>query len=701
MQHFIRALTFIGLLIVTMQVHSASSDDEITRLVKIISQQDDTREKVECLVLLSQYYRHINTDSSLLLCERALELSTRIGYQEGVADALYKKSLTLKSMGDFVEALNYGQRFLSICDSLQDSTRLAKANFNMGNLKRNSSYKKPALLYYKNALAIYKNSHDTSALIAVYNSLGNFFQEIAVYDSSAIYYHKAIYYSEILGREKSLGRIVGNLGKVYRKLGDYDNAHKYLNMSLELDIKNEDLYNLPTTYSRLGNLAFEENNHEVAQEYYTLADSVYKLTGDALGIHNNYINQAYLLINQGKYKAALAKQKKALSFYREQDYSEGMIAAWQGMASVYSEMLLTEKALVYYDSCMLLANNIQDLKRQKEVLENIFHIYSQSGNYESALLTYTHFQHINDSIFNLEKTEIINNLLLKYEKEKDQLKILNLENENLKRVKQRNLLFFIGMGVVIIALLMIFFLAYKSRKNRIIADHKIKQLEEEKKYMAARFLVEGQEQERKRVALELHDNLGVLLSVTKMQFTAIRDKSPDNKALINKATKFLEQASSDVRKISHNLMPGLLTKLGLFEALEDFFETLDEANDIDAKIGVVGPKERLPENTEIMIYRMVQEMVNNTIKHAEADKIDLTLIIQPDEMNISYSDNGKGFDVKEILSRKTMGVQSIRSRVKFLDGIINIDSSPGNGTVYRICIPLGSDLPESFRHTSL
>jgi len=691
MYHFLRALTFVGLLIVVMQGHTASSDDEITRLVTIISQQDDTREKVECLVLLSQYYRNINKDSSLLLCDQALELSTRIGYQEGIADALYKKSLTLKSMGEFVGAIKYGQRFLSICDSLQDSIRLAKANFNMGNLKRNSSYKKPALLYYKNALAIYKNFHDTSALIAVYNSLGNFFQEIAVYDSSAIYYHKAIDYSETPGRKKFLGRIVGNLGKVYIKLGDYDNAHKYLNMGLDLDIKNEDLYNLPTTYSRLGNLAFEEYNHKAAQEYYTLADSVYNLTGDLLGIHVNYVNQANMLRTQGKFKAAIAKQKKALSYYRQQDYSEGMIAAWQGMASVYAEILLTEKALIYYDSCLFLANNIHDLNRQKEVLEDIFKIYSQSGNYKSALLTYTHFQHINDSIFNLEKTEIINNLLLEYEKEKDQLRILNLENENLKRIKQRNLLFFIGIGVVIVALLFVFFLAYKSRKNRIIADQKIKQLEEEKKYMAARFLVEGQEQERKRVALELHDNLGVLLSVTKMQFTAISDKSSDNKALINKATKFLEQASSDVRKISHNLMPGLLTKLGLFEALEDFFETLNEANDIDARVEIVGPKERLPENTEIMIYRMVQEMVNNTIKHAKADKIDLTIIIHPDEMNISYSDNGIGFDVKEILRQKTMGVQSVRSRVKFLDGTIKIDSSPGNGTVYRICIPLGSD----------
>jgi two-component system, NarL family, sensor kinase len=94
--------------------------------------------------------------------------------------------------------------------------------------------------------------------------------------------------------------------------------------------------------------------------------------------------------------------------------------------------------------------------------------------------------------------------------------------------------------------------------------------------MAAKLLVEGQEEERKRIATELHDGIGVLLSATRMQFSVLEEKSPENKDLINRASKMLEQASGDVRKISHNMMPGLLTKLGFLEAAEDLFERISD-----------------------------------------------------------------------------------------------------------------------------
>ena len=144
-------------------------------------------------------------------------------------------------------------------------------------------------------------------------------------------------------------------------------------------------------------------------------------------------------------------------------------------------------------------------------------------------------------------------------------------------------------------------------------------------------------------------------------------------------------------------MPGLLTKLGLFEALEDLFENLDEIEGLEAIVDIVGPRERIDENKEIMIYRMVQEMTNNTLKHAEANNIDLTIIVDAEELNISYADNGKGFDAEETIGKKTMGLQSIQSRVKFLDGLFKIDSSQDVGTVFRICIPLDSGhcLPDS------
>lgn len=140
------------------------------------------------------------------------------------------------------------------------------------------------------------------------------------------------------------------------------------------------------------------------------------------------------------------------------------------------------------------------------------------------------------------------------------------------------------------------------------------------------------------------------------------------------------------------MMPGLLSKLGLCEALEDLFETLNDSSGMSANMEVEGPKNRLPENKEIMIYRVVQEMVNNTLKHANATQIDLNIVIQPDEINLTYSDDGQGFNLNEIINTKTIGIQNIRSRVKFLDGDINIHSSEGNGVFYRISIPMDSNI---------
>jgi len=407
-------------------------------------------------------------------------------------------------------------------------------------------------------------------------------------------------------------------------------------------------------------------------------------------------NRALVYRKQGKYKPALKILTKTLKYYKHHKHTDGIIATWENMAVIYSNIGMSSKSSLLYDSCINLAKKEGSLIRLKDIYHDIYFFYDEHGKHKEALNAYIHYHEVADSIFNLEKAELITELLVKYEKEKDQLQILELENENLIRTEERNLLIFFILGIVLVVVFMVIFFLYKHKKNKIISEHKIKQLEEEKRHLAARFLVEGEEKERKRLAMELHDNLGVLLSATKMQFREIRDKSPDNAELISKASKFLDQASKDVRQISHNLMPGLLTKMGLFEALEDLFENLNEQENFDALIEVIGPHERLDENKEIMIYRIIQEIVNNTIKHADANKIDLTIIVDAEEINISYADNGKGFNVSEELGNKTLGLQSIWSRVKFLNGRIKIDSDKNSGTVYRICFPLDEGMCNSF-----
>jgi signal transduction histidine kinase len=159
--------------------------------------------------------------------------------------------------------------------------------------------------------------------------------------------------------------------------------------------------------------------------------------------------------------------------------------------------------------------------------------------------------------------------------------------------------------------------------------------------------------------------------------------------VINKAALLLERASSDVRRISHNMMPGILTKLGLDEALEDLVESINDTPDINAVLNIENEEEkRLPENSEIMIYRVLQEMVNNTLKYAEASKVILEVNYDEDSLSIQYTDNGKGFDVEEKLKSKSIGLTSIQSRIDFLGGKLNINSKSSRGTSYFITIPV-------------
>jgi signal transduction histidine kinase len=172
-----------------------------------------------------------------------------------------------------------------------------------------------------------------------------------------------------------------------------------------------------------------------------------------------------------------------------------------------------------------------------------------------------------------------------------------------------------------------------------------------------------------------------------MHFTTLRDKTPENKPLIDKAAKLLEQATGDVRRISHNMMPGLLTKYCVLDALEDLIEQVEEMKDIHASMIVEGEQRRLKENTEIMVYRIIQEMVNNTLKHANAKNIRLEIELDAERMTVDYKDDGKGFDAEEKIKAKSIGLTSIQSRVKFLNGAVTIQSERNKGSHFSIKIP--------------
>ena len=683
----------IFILIINIEAYPQSS--EIDSLKNVIAGQRDSPEKADNLLKVGRHFYFEDYDSSFLYYEKAYILSEKLNYTQGRADALYVQSIIYKARADFKSSLSYIEKYIELVLYLEDSLRLAKGYYQLANALLDFNDIELALYYSQKSLELYIPLNDTVGILSNYNVLGLVYNLKAEYDSAALYYLKSVDLCERIGDDYKLATVLTNVGIVYKNDEQFESALKYTNMSLELNRKNNNTRGMADNFYNLGGLMSQKLKYNEALDYYSQAKTLFELNGDMLGIYYLYNDYGNLFFDQKNFKAALVEYDKALQGFRRIGFIHGMVIAFGNIAASYSELGNIEKALSMQDSCLVLTYQEGNKDYRITVLQNIANNYRKAGNYKKAFGYLQHSYDLKDTIFNIKKTKIINDLIQKYEKEKDQANILALEKDNLqkdldlrKRTGQRNMYLFVGLAIMVITLFLIFYYRQRASKNEIIAQQKIRQLEEEKKLISARLLVEGQEKERKRIATELHDGLGVLLSATKMQFSAISDTSPENRGVIEKATRMLEQATSDVRKISHNMMPGLLTKLGFFEAVEGLFEDIGDSGSLNAVCTITGNPERLAENKEIMLYRIVQELVNNTLKYAQAGNIEIQIRVLPQMIEMIYSDDGIGFNFQQHLETETIGLQSIQSRVNFLNGTLIVKSNPGEGVKYSMQIPV-------------
>jgi len=666
--------------------------DSLKHQISILN--DDTS-KVHTFILITEELINSDPPKAIIYGNLAYILSKKINYIPGQIDALYHKSNAYKFTGVYDSSVYTIKKAIDLSDSINDLKRLSDSYFFYSGMLYRTKNPVAGNEYLQKAYKLYMELKDSLGMANAYNLMGVAHKMNSRYDSAVFYYLKFIKLSEQIGYIEGLGKAYVNIGVLYYDLNDFGKAREYLLESIKVNEQFNHLRYIGIAYNNLGSIAYTQQKYDEALGYFNTALEIYEKLDNLYGIANLTNNIANVYEDRKEYNKAFAMFSKAKDIYEKMGDIDGYIAAYKNMALIYEGRRNYEKALAIYDTCLLLAREINSSFRIKEIYYNIYRTYELMQDYTNAFYYLVKYDEIKDSIFNIEKSKTIADLQLKYEKEKDQARILTLENENLekdlslrKRTNQRNIYLFSGSGTIAVILFLLVFYRHKARKDKIIADQKIRQLEEEKKLLAARSIVNGQEEERKRIAKELHDGLGVLLSTAKMQFTTLRDKSPENRPLIEKATKLLEQAAGDVRKISHNMMPGLLTKFGLYEAVEDLIEQLDETEGLNAGVEITGDTKRLPENTEIMLYRIIQEMVNNTLKHAQAKNISMSINIQPEILNIKYSDDGIGFDVEEKLESKSIGLTSIQSRVKFLGGELSTESKPGAGAAYVMQIPL-------------
>lgn len=197
-----------------------------------------------------------------------------------------------------------------------------------------------------------------------------------------------------------------------------------------------------------------------------------------------------------------------------------------------------------------------------------------------------------------------------------------------------------------------------------------------------------QENERKRIAGDLHDSLGPLLSAVKLNISSMEVQTRHDEELISRANKYLDEIIGSMRQISYNLLPNTLERKGLIEALHEFIAQVNPQNAINIQLYVVKDVQ-VPKEKEIHVFRILQEIIQNTIKHAKAKNLQIGLSEEDGNLLLLAQDNGTGFEHAGVkIHSPGLGLKSIESRCEILNGTLSLDSVPGTGTNYFIKIPL-------------
>ncbi|RYD86549.1 MAG: sensor histidine kinase, partial [Sphingobacteriales bacterium] len=239
-------------------------------------------------------------------------------------------------------------------------------------------------------------------------------------------------------------------------------------------------------------------------------------------------------------------------------------------------------------------------------------------------------------------------------------------------------------------------IALLAAKNEELNRNRIQELLRDQELVSIHSMLQGQETERKRIAQDLHDRLGSLLATVKLHFQMA--KTDEQREL---ASSLMDEACQEVRQIAHNMVSGVLMKFGLVAALNDLSNAITSSGKVHMQTIAHGLNSRLPGNSEIEIYRIVQELVSNALKHAGAKEITVLLNKTGPTLNLIVEDDGKGFMPAKAKNKGGMGLKGVQSRVQQLQGELSIDSSPGRGTTVLIEIPVDQTDPLSPQQTTV
>ena len=462
----------------------------------------------------------------------------------------------------------------------------------------------------------------------------------------------------------------------------------------------------------------ENRNDSIAYTYYKTA-----LLAKAIPFNESYFDLSKILIkilNEDLSKAYRAKYLDALGqLYRVKGSINKITKKYLDSSYFFYEKLVQlddsrinrfSKFNAYLELAHLEALNRKSFK-SKRFLKKSKNYFNKSDSLKSKFdyqrwkTYYVHevLNEIDSAYISLNEAFMLGAELNVYSNIK-QLAELNIELDTAEKEKQilieqqqkeqnRNIALGLGGSLALGSIIALLIFKNTKRKQKLaeqekeIESQKLATVLKEQELTAIDAMIEGQEKERQRIANDLHDDLGGLMATVKLHFNALKDKkSPE---LFNKTNSLIDEAYQKVRSVAHAKNSGVIAKHGLLKSVKEMADKISIANKLNIEVIDYGLDTRLENSLELTIFRIVQELLSNAVKHANASEISVHITNHEESLNLMVEDNGIGFNQNQITkTKKGMGISSIDKRVEHLDGKLTIESEKNKGTTVIIDIPL-------------
>ncbi|HRA11650.1 MAG TPA: sensor histidine kinase [Chitinophagaceae bacterium] len=627
----------------SLQKLHAQADATKDSLLKVLTLAKEDTNKVLTLITSGQYVEYNNLEEAKNYYVQAYKLSQKLKYTMGILKYYSNYTAVLNIQAKFDSAHLLTKEALKLATQFGNEERIIIAQQNLSATYSYLQDYENALQYLLPSVAYFERINNDARLSLIYDNLGVIYRETKQYEKSLEYHQKALAIARKSQNTYDIANVLSNLGNAYTSLKKYDTALTVMQQSL-LIAKKENYENIVSNVTgNIGGLLIKQGRYDSLNFYCTEGLRLAKKLGDSLTIVNNIYGLALAAFFKKDFKKSEEEATSGFAMAQQRNYVEPL----QLFADILSKLYLVKGDFKKYD-------------------------------YYNRLSTALSEKYFNE---NLQRN--VQTLDRKFETEKKEQQLLIQQ----ATINKKNILNYILIGSTV-ALLIISLLSYRTyTQKRKLQEQKIAELEKEKVLSATQSLLKGQEKERNRLAQDLHDGLGGLLSGVKLQLGAMKGNlilSEEMGKTFNNALYKLDESISEMRRVAHNMMPEALMKLGLQQALQDYCDSLSESQPFALNCEFHGLEKRMEPATEIVVYRIVQELLNNTVKHSGATTILAQVIRNDNSLSITVEDNGKGFNTDVATIDRGMGLKNIQSRVDYLKGQIDIKSAEGKGTSVHI-----------------